>query len=98
MELVHFETLDQFSSSSFKICEFSPFNLILLGLFDVLYVLWNCIWVVYTIWHIFTLILSQIIMKHAWNVKKILQNLIKMIKSIYFERLRTKLIKSFEID
>jgi len=37
LELIHFETLDQFSPSSFGIRGFSPFNQILLGLFDVLY-------------------------------------------------------------
>jgi len=37
LELVHFETWDQFSPSSFEIREFSPFNQILLGLFDVSY-------------------------------------------------------------
>jgi len=38
LKLVYFETLDQFSFSFFEICEFSSFNQILLGLFDVLYV------------------------------------------------------------
>jgi len=37
LELVYFETLDQFSPSSFGIREFSHFNQILLGLFDVSY-------------------------------------------------------------
>jgi len=37
LELVHFETLDQFTPLSFKIREFSPFNQILLGLFDISY-------------------------------------------------------------
>jgi len=35
LELVYFETFDQFSSSSFEIHEFSPFNQILLNLFDI---------------------------------------------------------------
>jgi len=35
MELIHFETLDQFSLSSFEIHEFSHFNQILLNLFDI---------------------------------------------------------------
>jgi len=35
--------LDQFSHSSFEICEFIPFNQILLGLFDVSYVFQDCI-------------------------------------------------------
>jgi len=37
LNLVYFETLDQFSHSSFEIREFSPFNQILLDLFDVSY-------------------------------------------------------------
>jgi len=43
LELVYFEILDQFSPSYFKIHEFSHFNQILLGLFDVLYVFQDCI-------------------------------------------------------
>ena len=35
MKLVHLETLDQFSPSSFEICGFSSFNQILLSLFDI---------------------------------------------------------------
>jgi len=35
LELVHLEALDQFSHSSFEIHEFSPFNQILLNLFDI---------------------------------------------------------------
>jgi len=35
LELVYFETLDQFSPSYFKIRGFSPFNQILLSLFDI---------------------------------------------------------------
>jgi len=35
LELVHFETLDQFSPSSFEIREFTHFNQILLNLFDI---------------------------------------------------------------
>jgi len=69
LELVHLETLDQFSISSFEICEFSHFNQILLCLFDVSYVFQDCIWVVYTVWHIFALMLSQILLQHIWNVK-----------------------------
>jgi len=37
LELVHFETFDQFSPSSSGIRGFNPFNQILLGLFDVSY-------------------------------------------------------------
>ena len=62
MELVHFKTFDQFSSSSFEISGFSLFNQILLGLFDVSYVVKDCIWIVYTIWHIFVLMLNQILL------------------------------------
>jgi len=35
--------LDQFSHSSFEIRGFSPFNQILVGLFDVLYTFYDCI-------------------------------------------------------
>jgi len=49
LELVHFEILDQFSSSSFEIREFSPFDQILLGLFNVSYAFQDCIWVVYIV-------------------------------------------------
>jgi len=35
LELVHFETLDQFSPSSFEMHEFSHFNQIFLSLFDI---------------------------------------------------------------
>ena len=64
MELVHFETLNQFSPSSFEIRGFSTFNQILLGLFDVLYTFQDCIWVVNIVWHIFALMLSQTLL---WN-------------------------------
>jgi len=62
LKLVHFETLDQFSFSSFDIRGFSPFIQILLSLFDVSYAFQDCIWVVYNVWHIFTLTLSQILL------------------------------------
>jgi len=39
LELIYFKILEQFSHLSFKICEFSFSNQILLGLFDVLYVI-----------------------------------------------------------
>ena len=65
MELVHFETLDQFSHLSFEIRGFNHFNQILLGLFDVSYAFQVYIWVVYYVWHIFALMLSQILL---WNV------------------------------
>jgi len=35
LESVYFETLNQFSPSSFEIRGFSPFNQILLNLFDI---------------------------------------------------------------
>jgi len=63
LELVHFEILDQFSHSSFEIHGFSLFNQILLGLFDVSYAFQDCIWVVYNVWHIFALMLSQILLR-----------------------------------
>jgi len=43
LELIHFETLDQFSHLSFKIRKFSSFSRILKGLFDISYVFQNCI-------------------------------------------------------
>jgi len=75
LELVHFKILDQFSLSSFKIRVFSHFNQILLGLFDVSYVFHDCIWVVYTVWHIFALMLSQILL---WNVLEMSNKLNKI--------------------
>jgi len=42
LELIYFKIFDQFSSPSFEIREFSSFNQILLGLFDVLYVFQDC--------------------------------------------------------
>jgi len=35
LKLVNFETFEQFSPLSLKICGFSPFNQILLSLFDI---------------------------------------------------------------
>jgi len=55
LELVHFETLDQFSHSSFEIRRFSLFNQILLALFDVSYTFQDCLT------H-FALMLSQILL------------------------------------
>jgi len=43
LELVHFEILDQFNSSSLEIRGFSPFHQILLDLFDISYVFQNYI-------------------------------------------------------
>ena len=75
MKLVNFETLDQFNPSSFEIREFSPFNQILLGLFDVSYAFQDCIWVVYTVWHMFVLMLSQILL---WNMLEMSNKLNKI--------------------
>jgi len=69
LKLVYFKILDQFSLSSFEIREFSYFNQILIGLFNVLYAFQDCIWVVRTVWHIFALILSQI---WLWNALEML--------------------------
>jgi len=44
LELIHFEILKQFSSSSFEIREFSRFNQILLNLFDISSTFHNSIW------------------------------------------------------
>jgi len=44
LELVNFETLDQFSHSSFEVRGFSPFNQILLSLFDISSTFHNSIW------------------------------------------------------
>jgi len=99
LELVHFETLDQFSHSSFEIREFSPLNQILLSLFNVSYAFQDCIWIVYILWHIFALMLSQILL---WNAFKMLNKLnkilLKELNPQYFERWMTKLVQSFEIN
>jgi len=45
-------------------------NQILLGLFEVPYAFHDCIWVVYIIWYIFVLMLSQILLWNVfWNIK-----------------------------
>jgi len=44
LELVHFETLDQFSISSLETRGFSSFNQILLSLFDISSTFHNSIW------------------------------------------------------
>jgi len=75
LELVHFKILNQFSSSSFEIYGFSAFNQILLSLFDIFYASQDYIWVVYTVWHIFALILSQI---RLWNAFKMSNKLNKI--------------------
>ena len=61
-EISLFWNLDQFSHLSLEIRKFNFFNQILIGLFDVLYAFHDCIWVVYNVWHIFALILSQILL------------------------------------
>jgi len=68
LELVPFETFDQFSHLSFEIRGFSLFNQILLSLFDVSYASQDCIWVVYIVWHIFVLMLSQILLWNAFEM------------------------------
>ena len=68
MELVNFETLDQFNPPYFEIHGFSHFNQILLGLFDILYAFHDCIWAVYNIWHIFALMLNKILLWNAFEM------------------------------
>jgi len=48
--------------------QFSSFNQILLSLFDVSYVFQDRIWVICTIWYIFALILSQILLWNAFEM------------------------------
>ena len=91
MELVHFKTLDQFSPSSFEIREFSPFNQILLGLFDVLYAFQDFIGVVYIFWHIFALMLSQILL---WNMLEMSNKLHK----IWLKWLNLRISKDEELN
>jgi len=47
----------------------------LLGLFDVSYAFHDCIWVVYIVWHIFALMLSQILL---WNALEMSNKLNKI--------------------
>ena len=68
MKLVNFEILDQFSLLSFEMRGFSHFNQILVGLLYVSYTFQDCIWVVYTVWHIFALMLSQILLSNALEI------------------------------
>jgi len=75
LELVHFKTLDKFSRSSFEIRGYSLVNKILVGLFDVSYAFQDSIWVVYTVWHIFDLILNQILL---WNALEMSNKLNKI--------------------
>jgi len=91
LELVHFETLDQFSPSSFEIREFNPFNQILLDLFDVSYAFQNYIWVVYNVWHIFALMLSQILL---WNTLEMSNKLNK----IELKGLNPRILKDKELN
>jgi len=61
--------------------------LILLGLFDVSYTFQDYSWVIYTVWHIFTLILSQILLWNAFEMSNKLNKiwLKGLTKSTYFE-------------
>ena len=61
MELVQFETMDQFSPSFFEIREFSFFTQILLGLFDVSYTFQDLL-ELFILFEIFCLMLSQILL------------------------------------
>jgi len=91
LKLVNFETLNQFSHSSFKTREFSHFNQILLYLFDISYVFQDYIWVVYTIWHIFTLMLSQILL---WNALEMSNKL----KKIWLKWLNLRISKDKRLN
>ena len=68
--------MNQFNPSFLKIRKFSHFNPILLCLFDVSYTFQDCIWVVYIIWHIFVLMLNQILL---WNTLEIPNKLKKKL-------------------
>jgi len=48
--------------------EFNLFNQILLDLFDVSNAFHDCIWVVYSVWNIFALKLSQILLYNAFEM------------------------------
>jgi len=67
--------LKQFNPFCLKIHGFYFFNQILLNLFDVLYGFYDCIWVIYIIWYIFALMLSQILL---WNMFEMLNKLNKI--------------------
>jgi len=86
LKLVNFETLNQFNHSCFKIHEFSPFNQILLGLFDVSCASQDCIWVVYIVWHIFALMLSQILLWDAFEMSN-------KLNKIWLKRLNLRILK-----
>jgi len=75
LKLVNFKICDQFSYSSFEKLRFSSFNQILLRLFEVSHAFQTCIWVVYIIWHIFTLMLNQILL---WKVLEMSNKLNKI--------------------
>jgi len=49
------------SPSTLKMREFSSFNQILLSLSDVSSALHDSIWIIYTVWHIFSSMLTQIL-------------------------------------
>jgi len=44
-------------------CEFNPFNQILLSLSDVSSAFHDSIWIIYTVWHIFVSVLTQMLHK-----------------------------------
>ena len=71
------KTFDQFSHSSFKMREFSPFNQILLSLYDVSNTFHDSIWIIYTFWNIFASMLTQIL---SQTVFKMSNKLIKFGK------------------
>ena len=56
------------------------------SLFDVSYTFQDCTWVVYIVWHIFVLMLSQILL---WNTLKISNKLNK----IWLKRLNPRISK-----
>jgi len=63
----------------------------LLGLFDVSYAFQDCIWVIYTLWHIFALMLSQIL---VWNMFEMLNKLNK----IWLKELNPHILKDEELN
>jgi len=63
----------------------------LLGLFDVSYAFQDCIWIVYIVWHIFVLMLSQILL---WNVLEMSNELNK----IWLRRLNLRISKDERLN
>jgi len=70
-------------------CEFNPYKKILLNLFDVSKAFQDNIWVVYTVWHIFALMLNQIL---SWNVFEISNKLNK----IWLKKTKFSIFKSWK--